>query len=672
MRWVNAIWTVLEHTRAPIADRSMSLRANRSSFDHGSDADGSASTHFSADDCRPHPSALGSVNLPLYTTDDAVIETSGGLHAPIVQRGSRKLAAQGLERVRSLRRVASEADLKECANGLPSSAERLPVTTNDLSDISLSTRSVLPPPSQDVIFARGTKPPVDEYEDEAKSTYQTPKEANATASPAPGFHSFNTASAYRAAPPSEFGHTAHQAPSAFGSLAYSLKFESANEEIHKAGASTEKILPPSRSSHSAQSETYIPSLQNTNKLFGNSHSGQTAVAPSAPVRTDEQYSRISDKYPSEASSLPSIPQLAETGASPNEWTAWTAQPPQTTVECIDDRGAGSVATTQLYKDAVGSLSHESMGESPHTAPIDKRSSSSSTQTPRIESVHSTSRTSKTTDSSYQTASSTLPSPNSQYLTALAGFASSNSASENVAHAPISPQRYQLHDAPVPTFQGMYPRAYDNVSQGHSRSSGIGLRAPALPLEPSSAYYSAGPSDGHSSYFSRPPTTGYPTATSKAPSMSSAVTALSSPSRSPRSSEWASAPPHPISRDSLSEKASSRDTDRLSSRRGSRAWTQISYTDSDDDMLADLERRSSTDSSVSRPKVKDYYATAAPTLSKTEWTANTLGNGEASWEKTPLGTAIEHTSYDTAWESAYTSTPSWQSPSTYMATAIGPT
>lgn len=86
MRWVNAIWTVLEHTRAPIADRSMSLRANRSSSDHGSDADGSASTHFSAEDCQPHPSALGSVNLPLYTTDDAVIETSGGLHAPIVQR----------------------------------------------------------------------------------------------------------------------------------------------------------------------------------------------------------------------------------------------------------------------------------------------------------------------------------------------------------------------------------------------------------------------------------------------------------------------------------------------------------------------------------------------------------------------------------------------------------
>lgn len=270
-----------------------------------------------------------------------------------------------------------------------------------------------------MIFARGIKPPVDE--DEAKPTYQTPKEANTTASPAPGFHSFNTAAAYRAAPPLEFGHTARQATSAFGSLAYSLKFEAANEEIHKSGSSTEKILPPSGLSHSAQSETYIPSLQNTNKLFGNPHSGQTAVAPSAPVHTVEQYSRISDKYPSEASSLPSIPQLAETGASPNEWTAWTAQAPQTTVECIDDRGVGSVATTQSYKDAVGSLSHESMGDSPHTAPIDKRSSSSSTQTPRIDSVHSTSRTSKTTDSSYQTASPTLPSRNSQYLTALAGF-----------------------------------------------------------------------------------------------------------------------------------------------------------------------------------------------------------------------------------------------------------
>lgn len=650
----------------------MSLRANRSSSDHGSDADGSASTHFSAENYRPHPSPRGSVNPPLYTTDDAVIETSGGLHAPIVQRGSRKLAAQGLERVRSLRRVASEADLKDCANDLPFSAERLPATMTDLSEIPLSTRSVLPPTSQDFIFARDIKPPLNGYEGEAKSTYQTPKEANSTASPATGFHSRNTVSTYRAAPPSEFDHTAQQSPSTFGSLAYPLEFGFASQKIHKPGASIEKILSPSGSSHSAKPETYTPTFQNTNKPFGNSHSEETAVGLSTPMRTVEPYSPVGDKYPFESSPLPSIPQLAVTGASPNERTAWTVQPPQTTVEYIHDHGVGSVATTQPYRDAVGSLSHEGIGDSPHIVPIDKRSSSSSMQTPRINPVHSTSRSSKSTDSSYQTAPPTLPSRNSQYLTALAGSVSSNSASEDVASAPISPQRYQLHDAPVPTFQGIYPRGSDNVSQGHNQNSGIGLQTPPLPLESSSAYRSADPSDRHSSYLSRPPTNDYITAASKAHSIPSAVTALRSPSRTPRSSEWASASPYPISHESLSENALSHDTDRLSSRRGSRAWTQISHPDSDDDMLADLERRSSTDSSVSRPKMEGYYSTTAPMPSKTEWAVNTHGDSKTSSEKTPYATAMEHTSYDSAWESVYASAPSRQAQSTYMATAVGAT
>lgn len=492
----------------------MSLRANRSSSDHDSDGDGSASTQFSAEDYQPHPSPLGNLNPPLYTTDDAVIETSGGLHAPIVRKDSRKLAAQGLEKVRSLRRVASEADLKERASDL-SSAERPPAITTHHNEMPLSTYSVLPITSQ-------------------------------------GF----------------------------------------------------------------------------------------------------------------------VPQLAMTGALPSERTSWTAQPPQTTVENIDGHGTNSVTTIQSYRDTGGVLKHERVVDPPYIAPIDKQSSSSM-QTSKFDSVHSIFKTSKTTGSSYQTAHS-LPSQGSHYSTALAGSASSNSASENMTNAPVSPQRYQLRDAPVPSFQGVSPRAFNNVSQGHTPSVNIGLQTPFVPIESSSAYGSADTSDHSSSTLSRPPATGYTTATSNVLSTPSAAAASASPSRTLRPSEWASAFPYPVSHHAFSEKAVSRDTDRLSSRRGSRTWTQASHPDSDDDMLADMERRSSTGSSVSKPKVKSYYATAASAPSKTEWTANTYNDGKISSGKNPLGNTVDNTSYDTAFESAYTSAPSWQAQSTYIATALGAT
>lgn len=492
----------------------MSLRANRSSSDHGSDGDGSASTHFSAENYQPNPSPLGNLNPPLYTTDDAVIETSGGLHAPIIRKDSRKLAAQGLERVRSLRRVASEADLKECASDL-SSVERSPAITTHHNERPLSTYSVLPTTSQDFVL-----------------------------------------------------------------------------------------------------------------------------------------------------------QLAVTGALPSERTSWTAKPPQTTVENIDGHSTNSVTTIQSYRDTGGSLKHESVGDPPYIVPIDKQSSASM-QTSGFDSVHSIFKTSKTTGSSYQTAHS-LPSRDSHYSTALADSASSNSASENMTNAPVSPQRYQLRDAPVPSFQGVSPRASNNVSQGHTRSVNIGLQTPFVPIESSSAYGRADTSDHSSSTLSRPPATGYTTATSNVLSTLTAAATSASPSPTLRSSEWASAFPYPVSHRAFSEKAVPRDTDGLSSRQGSRTWTQASHPDSDDDMLADLERRPSTGSSVSKPKVKSYYATAAPAPSKTEWTANTHNDGKTSSGKTPLGNTVDDTSYDTAFESAYTSAPSWQAQSTYITTALGAT
>lgn len=125
VRWVNAIWTVLERTRAtPAMDRTSSLRVNRpTSLISNSEADGSASTYYvprppgTAPGSEGHlsPSPFAGPSRQTFTTDDAVIQTTGGFTASLAQRGSRRLAVGGLERGRSLRRVASEGDLSESA-----------------------------------------------------------------------------------------------------------------------------------------------------------------------------------------------------------------------------------------------------------------------------------------------------------------------------------------------------------------------------------------------------------------------------------------------------------------------------------------------------------------------------------------------------------------------------
>ena len=120
VRWVNAIWTVLERTRGA-RSRTPSLRSLSRPASMVSTGDGSSSTHYrpgqttTPSPLSPTASATTFGPIPLMTTDDAVITTSAGFAAPIVQRGSRHLAAGGLERSRSLRRVASEADLSESA-----------------------------------------------------------------------------------------------------------------------------------------------------------------------------------------------------------------------------------------------------------------------------------------------------------------------------------------------------------------------------------------------------------------------------------------------------------------------------------------------------------------------------------------------------------------------------
>ena len=85
-----------------------------------------------------------------------MITTSGGLTAPLAHRGSRLLAAGGLERSRSLRRVASEADLSESA----SATDDFRTSTQDLSTVPLTAENArITRGSRDFTFARGISPP---------------------------------------------------------------------------------------------------------------------------------------------------------------------------------------------------------------------------------------------------------------------------------------------------------------------------------------------------------------------------------------------------------------------------------------------------------------------------------------------------------------------------------
>lgn len=165
VRWVNAIWNALERSRHLPTTRPGSMRSERPlSFVSRSDG-GSASTQYtplaggptSGSSELQHP--VQATSQPLYTTDDQVIMTVGGFAAPLVQRGSRRLAAPGLERRRSLRRVASEADLSEStqapSGGGGADRRSVPDMLEPLTTDAARSR----PGSRDFTFAGGVAPP---------------------------------------------------------------------------------------------------------------------------------------------------------------------------------------------------------------------------------------------------------------------------------------------------------------------------------------------------------------------------------------------------------------------------------------------------------------------------------------------------------------------------------
>lgn len=164
MRWVGAIWDALE--RVPAPGRSSSLFQNHS--EQASSDGGSASTSYNNPLIDHRLSRADSLLLTSQlvvqshgtSADDAVIATSGGLTAPIAQRGSRRLAARGLDRQRSLRRVASEADIEPATTELLQDPHRHTVhpTVTEPSPLTADFARTRPA-SRDFTFAGGVPPP---------------------------------------------------------------------------------------------------------------------------------------------------------------------------------------------------------------------------------------------------------------------------------------------------------------------------------------------------------------------------------------------------------------------------------------------------------------------------------------------------------------------------------
>ncbi|WVQ86046.1 hypothetical protein IAT38_008214 [Cryptococcus sp. DSM 104549] len=509
--------------------------------------------------------------------------------------------------------------------------------------------------------------------------------------PAPAVQAPATAAAATAAyqPSTASAHTAQHPTTPLGTAQPFTHSPSAATAQQPSEAGTADMFSLSVSSHTARQPTTLAQTA----VAGTAQpvsvvSAHTAQGPATPARTAGEHSATTGMWTPQGTGAYGIPQVAVTGASPS-------QPSE-----AGSGGAGTAptATRSAYTDALGPRSATTGLGAPQSAVASAQRGSQSYQTapgsyfgtahgtgaggglgspfqtpPVSERDRPTSRMSKTmSEASYHSASPPVPSRDSHYSTASPepATASIKAPSTRAApSAPASPTRYQLHDAPVPAFER-------SMTEGRE-SHGTGLLPPGQqPRE--STYYGTVDGDDRSAYQSRPPTTHYATARTDPRTAPSVGTAPTSPSRSPRSSEWDTAPPPPIShdsresRDARSEKQSTRYTDGLGSRRGSRAWTQVSHPDEDDEMLAELERRSSSGSSASHVlKGRGGYAGTAGTPSRTMWTTQSMGDGKES-TRTPLGTARENTMYETARESAYTAAGSWETqvPSTYALTVPG--
>ncbi|WVR08584.1 hypothetical protein IAU60_005639 [Kwoniella sp. DSM 27419] len=660
VRWVNAVWTLLEHTRvAP----SLSLRANRSTSEQSSDAGGSASTHFNLGEAQSASSPRVHIYPPLYSKDDAIIQTSGGLHAPIVQRGSRHLAVGGPERSRSLRRVASEADLKESASQLLLPEEPL---NPAIQDIPLTARTAEPAPSRDFIFAGGIKPPTLREESYftaeegspflTEQLFETPLRspisplttarnplsptvyASATSGVAdtslplrtaredPSTRSAYTAPISAISNESSELHTAqlHVISPAGTAAPWSTKTPSrtAPTQTH---ASTPSAISQQPSSHTARQERNARD-QGINSSDSGSNSNSVVITPAQQERA----------------SIPRITSLAMSRGLPR--MGLISATPNTSSEGY---GAGQIdpTLTSEHTAFTDPAVAADTGTGGHLATMPTAYGDALTGD------QLSSHKSKSSISSYQTVPPPVPSRDSHYSTASEGPTPSNKSTPTSP----SPVRYQLHDAPAPSFFGSIdddvPQEHSSLDIKTSRSSEIDLNMPSK-----DSAVSVYRTEYHSAVL-------YPTEKDKlSPGQAKSTTmytAQMGAGETPATSAYATVPALPAFRSVTSTNESSdRLTDGLITRQNSRAWTQVSHPDSDDDLLNDLERQSSAGSSVSQ-KTRSKFMTAM-TASRNMKTAQT----RSRTARVPLGGTGQDTAYATAYESPYSSAASWPAQSAY--------
>ncbi|WWC65105.1 uncharacterized protein I303_107719 [Kwoniella dejecticola CBS 10117] len=490
VRWVNAIWTVLKRTRAA---PSASLRANRSSSDHGSEAGGSASTHFTPAEViqplpsSPLPSSTGS--HPLYTTDDAVIETSGGFHAPIVQRDSRKLAAGGLERIRSLRRVASEADLKEVsAPPLPGKDVPLSPRTTGMLDVPLTAQNAERPRSRDFTFAHGIKPPTLKSEGSPSEIFQTP---------GTGFQSLGgTTSRYDTATPGTITQ----------GLSSPSRFTNARSEIAPTPTSTQ--FPPS---------VY------TMGRSGLQSASSPRTAQSGQIATASGYQSALE--PSSGQSMYTAQTPAGTIQAGSE-RAWTAQP-GSSAPAASSRGAPS--SPSMYTAQPGSAtiagSTRDLPSSPslYTAQPGSFTPTANTAQQGFSTPAASARDMPTTDSMYTPQrSSQVPMSTAQQWSATSPYTAKEPTSEQVTAEIFSPtaSSYTARpgtqaQTPAATVRGMSTPSSHTAMQGESASPPMGTAPPfssdsdrtaVMPPATSTAMGTAQPFSVTSDWTARHPST----------------------------------------------------------------------------------------------------------------------------------------------------------------------
>ncbi|RXK40622.1 hypothetical protein M231_02077 [Tremella mesenterica] len=649
VRWVNAIWTVLERTRTVATGGQSGSIRSAPHLGSGSDGGGSASTHVQHVP-SPHPG---------FTSDDAIITTSGGLAAPLVQRGSRRLAV-GPQRGRSLRRVASEADLSESSG--PPEALPSPSSTGLGPLTAEAARGRERPASRDFTFARGIPPPPRDSSSFGLGSPRSQISQETRTYHTPGAPSTSrTMGTATQGPPSEM-HTAIPPPTSAGTVGYpesSIGMQTAqpyaesvstvrgpqtNLETPSQGIFSPTfarfssqtfgtVPPPSTGMHTAQQPTESPygSFATAPSPWQSAvpppTTAHTAVPPSTTAHTAQEgefqtpqwTAREPSESPYTAYQTGSVPLVAVTHATPSDQTSQGRSfgtAPRNLSTALNTAPSQAYDTTSLLSGQYGTTTAGALGSPFHTP-----------QQPPRDSIIST--------ASYTTAAPPPPSKDSEYTTASEG---------------ASIQRYSLHDPPVPNPAQAPSAAYLTGEDDPSSYTS----APAPPTYMSTAQTGEVPS--------------YHTA-SDPRAIQASTHVVTAPSATRET--WVSAIDTMYTTAQEGTRTSSR-RDSLSARSDlqemAETGTHISEPDSDDEAIKDLERQSSSGSFTFRPKPPTYSKSRSHATPQT-------GSGKMPFglanENTGYGTPTANTSYNEAKESAYATVPSWQTLSTFMGSAPTP-